>query len=83
VSLNANITTLTISNPAASGTAHGFSIIFTADGTSRSITWGASIKWANGSSPTLTSTNGKIDVFNFITTDGGTSYLGFIAGQNF
>ena len=83
VSLNANITTLTISNPSASGTACSFTLAFTADGTPRTVTWGASVKWAGGVAPTLTSTNGKVDIFTFVTWDAGTTWYGFTAGQNF
>jgi len=83
VSLNASITTLTISNPPASGSGGSFTLIFTADGTYRAIDWGAAIKWAGGAVPTLTSTLGKIDVFSFFSSDGGTSWLGFAGGQNF
>lgn len=83
VSLGAAITTLTISNPAASGTAHGFVLTFTADGTARAVTWGASVLWPGGTAPTLTSTNGKKDKFAFVTTDGGTTWHGITVGQNF
>lgn len=83
VSLNANITTLTIQNPSASGTACSFTLAFTADGTLRTVTWGASVKWPGGVGPTLTSTNGKVDIFTFVTWDAGTTWYGFIAGQNF
>ena len=83
VNLNSNITGVNITNAASSGNAHGFSVIFTADGTQRTITWPTSIKWPGGSSPTMTSTNGKRDVLNFVTTDGGATFLSFIAGQNF
>lgn len=83
VSLNANITTLTIQNPSASGTACSFTLAFTADGTPRTVTWGASVKWAGGVAPTLTSTNGKVDIFVFTTWDAGTNWYGFVAGQNF
>lgn len=84
VSLNANITTLTISNtPADSNTLVGFTVIFTADGTARTITWPASVKWAGGTAPTMTSTNNKKDVLSFITTDAGTTWLGFVGGQSF
>jgi len=82
VALNGAITTLTISNPPASGTPIGFTLIFTADGTPRAVTWPASVKWAGGTAPTLTSTNGKQDIFTFVTRDAGTSYLGFVSGQN-
>lgn len=84
VSLTSNISTITISNVnIVSGTSQGFSLILTGDGTQRTIIWPASIKWPGGSYPTPTSTNGKRDVYNFITIDGGTTWLGFIAGQNF
>jgi hypothetical protein len=83
VSLNANITTLTISNPPASGRAGSFTLILTADGTARTVTWGAAIKWPGGTAPTLTSTSTKKDMFVFATLDGGTTFLGVVAGQNF
>jgi hypothetical protein len=83
VALNANVTSLTISNPPISGRAGSFTLVFTADGTPRTVSWPASVKWAGATAPTLTSANGKKDVFTFITYDGGTSWLGFIAGLNF
>jgi hypothetical protein len=84
VSLNSSVTTLTISNtPATSSRSIAFTLILTADGTARTITWPGSVKWASASPPTLTSTNGKIDVFSFVTTDAGTTWLGFVGGQNF
>jgi hypothetical protein len=81
-SLNANITTLTLSNP-PSGASMGFSLIFTADGTARSVTWPASVKWPANTAPTLTSTNNKKDVLSFLSTDNGTSWLGFVGGQDY
>jgi hypothetical protein len=84
VSLNAPINTITISNtPSESNVASIFSIIFTADGTARIVAWPVSVKWASGSAPTLTSTNTKKDVLNFVTTDNGTTWLGFVGGQNY
>jgi hypothetical protein len=82
VSLNAAITTLTISNTPASSAA-SFTLELTADGTARAVTWGAAIKWSGGTAPTLTSTSGKKDVFAFYSNDGGTTWQGFTGGQNF
>lgn len=82
VALNAAVTTLTISNPPAANNAGSFVLIFTADGTPRAVTWGASILWPAGTAPTLTSTNGKKDVFAFISLNSGTNWYGFIGGQN-
>jgi uncharacterized protein YjbI with pentapeptide repeats len=83
VSLNAAITTLTISNPPASGSGGSFTLIFTADGTPRSVTWPAAIKWAGGTAPTITSAIGKADSFAFFSSNGGTSWQGYVGGQNF
>ena len=86
VNLNSNITTLTISNaPATTNAVSGFVVIFTADGTARSVTWPSTtpnVRWANGTAPTLTSTNNKRDVLTFFTTDNGSTYNAFISGQN-
>ena len=81
VNLNANITTLAITNTQSIG-ASAFTLIFIADGTPRVVTWGGSILWPGGFGPTLTSTNGKEDIFSFITLDAGTTWFGFVGGQN-
>lgn len=48
---------------------------------SRTVTWFSTIKWAGGTTPTLTTTANKADVFGFIVTSSG-NYDGFIVGQN-
>ena len=84
VSLNASVTTLTISNtPATASMSQNFSLILTADGTARTITWPASVKWANNDAPSLTSANAKKDILSFVSTDAGTTWYGFIGGLNF
>ena len=50
---------------------------------SRLITWPGSVKWPGGSAPTLTTTGSKTDVISLLTSDGGTTWLGFPAGINF
>lgn len=82
VSLNAAITSMTISNPPASGDPWGFLLRFTADGTLRAVTWPAAVKWPDAIAPILTSTNGKKDRFYFETMDGGTTWDAAIQGQN-
>jgi hypothetical protein len=82
VSLNANISTLSFSNIPASGEAYGLTLIFTADGTARTVTWPAAVKWPGGSAPTMTSTNGKRDIFVLFTHDAGTTWFAFKSGQN-
>lgn len=75
--------TWTFSNPPATGKTGTITLLLTADGTVRTHTWPASVKWAAGTAPTMTGTNGKVDVLTFITPDGGTTWYGFVGGQNF
>ncbi len=74
-------TTYTFSNPATTGNASAFTLKIRQDTSARTITWPASVDWAGGTAPTLTSQTYGIDVFTFFTLDGGTTYYGFTAGQ--
>ena len=81
VSLNAAITTITITNTPASSAA-SFTLECTADGTARAVTWPAAFKWTGGTAPTPTSASGKTDTFVFYSTDTGTTWRAYVAGQN-
>ena len=62
-----------------------FVVALTQDGSgSRTVTWPSSstLRWPGGSTPTLTTTNGKTDLFSFICAD-GSHWLGVNAGQSF
>jgi hypothetical protein len=84
VSLNAGISAFIVTNvPQTASRAIGFSLFLTADGTARGISWGSAIKWPSAIPPTLTTTNNKTDILSFTTLDGGTSYFGSVAGQNY
>lgn len=70
-------TTLTFSNPPASGTYGEFRMIVVQDATgSRTITWPASLDWGGGSAPTLSTAANAIDIFDFFTVDGGSTWYG-------
>lgn len=75
----------TFSNPPASGKAGTITMILTQDGTgSRTASWPASVDWPGGTAPTLTTTaTTGVDVLTFLTVDGGTTWFGFVAGQEF
>jgi hypothetical protein len=82
VSLNANITAISIVNASSiSNMTLYFYLIFTMDGTARTVTWPASVSWAQGTSPVLSSANGNREIFSFLSTNGGTNWLGFAGGQ--
>jgi hypothetical protein len=68
-------TTLTFSDPPASDSAGSFVLELT-DGDAYAITWPASLDWAGGSAPTLTSSG--VDILAFVTRDGGTIWHGYV-----
>ena len=69
-------TTLTFSNPPASGLACSFTVEINGDGSA--ITWPASVKWHEATAPTALASK---EVYVFITTDGGTTYYGKKAAE--
>ena len=85
VPLGANVTTTTVSNPAASGTVSSFSLIYRADGTPRTISWMSGATWLNngGAAPTPSSTSGNCDKYTAFTYDGGTTWYVTVDAQNF
>jgi len=69
-------TTVSFTNPPASGNAIGFSVEINGDGSA--ITWPSSIKWHEATAPTATATK---ELYTFVTTDGGTTYYGKKAAE--
>jgi len=82
LTLSEDVSTFTWSNPPSSGTAFGFTLRVIQDSTARTIAWPAAVDWPGASAPTLSTGSGDVDVFTFFTTDGGTTYYGFTAGQD-
>ena len=82
VSMSGNITSLLFTNLPASGVVYSFTLILTYTGSVYTASWPASFKWPYSSPPALSSTNGKQDVFAFLTRDAGTTWLAFVSGQN-
>jgi hypothetical protein len=85
ITLNQAITSFIITNvPTTTSTT--FLVKLTQDATGgRSVTFafqGATLYWAGGIAPTMTSTASKTDLFSFTTLD-GSNYYGITAGQNF
>lgn len=77
VSLTANITTTTLSNPPASGTYGEIAIRLKQDGTgSRTVAWPSSVKWPGGTAPVITASASSVDRVVLSTIDGGTTWDG-------
>ena len=75
-------TTFTFSNPPSSGTGYSFILHLIQDSSSRTVTWPGSVDWAGGTAPTISTGSGADDFFVFATSDGGTIWYGFTAGQD-
>ena len=61
-----------------------FTLLLRQDGTgTRTVTWPASVVWAGGTAPTLTTAAGALDVVSFFTPDGGTTWIGKVEGLDF
>ncbi len=84
LTLSENVTTFTWSNPPSSGTAYGFALKVIQDSSASgfTISWPASVDWPNGAAPTLSGAASAVDQFVFYTHDGGTTWYGFIGGQD-
>lgn len=44
---------------------------------------GKSVKWAGGNVPTVTVAASAVDIYTFISKDSGSTWYGFVGGQNF
>jgi hypothetical protein len=68
--------TFIFSNPPSNGTAYAFVLKITSNG--NAVTWPGTVRWPNGNTPVLDG----IDIFVFMTHDGGANYYGFQAGSD-
>jgi hypothetical protein len=74
--VDTSTTTFTFSNPTASDELCTFSLILT-NGGSQTVNFPATVDWAGGTAPTLTTAG--VDILVFATIDGGTIWHGFAA----
>jgi hypothetical protein len=70
--------TFTFSNPSPTGNLCAFTLTLT-NGGSQTVAWPASVDWPAATAPTLTAAG--IDVLVFYTLDAGTTWYGFVSGQ--
>lgn len=81
--LDATITTMNITNIPASGKFASFVLRMLANGSGQTWNWFSStVKWPSASTPTRTTTSGRLDVYYFHTVDGGSTWFGSVVGQN-
>jgi hypothetical protein len=83
VTLTENVTTLTISNPPATGHVGPLTLILIQDGTGGwTVSWPSSFKWPGGTAPTLSTGANEEDVITAFTTNAGTKWRAFLAGAD-
>ena len=82
ITITANVTSLTFSN-APSGKATSFTLILNQSSNANTVTWPASVKWADDNlQPTINIAN-RTFILSFMTPNGGTTWYGFLAGGDF
>ena len=69
--------TLTVSNVASSGSVSAF-VLEVTNGGSAALTFFSGVTWAAATPPTLTAAG--VDTLAFFTSDGGTTWRGFVLG---
>jgi hypothetical protein len=80
--LSGNVTSLAVTNTVA-GKSCTFTLVVKQDGTGgRTFAFMSGAKWSGGVVPTISSAANKVDIFTFMTTDNGSTWYGFIAGQD-
>lgn len=81
VALNANISTMTITNWPSPGVMGKINIYFVADGTGRTIAYDSAFKWDGGAAPTPPSINGYIHAVTLLSYDGKSTGIGLLTAQ--
>ncbi len=82
VTLNVATTTFTFTG-ATAGKACSFAVYLRQNAANRAVAWPASVKWAGGTAPTISTTANAVDIVVFESIDGGTTWYGSLVGTNF
>lgn len=75
-----NVTSMSFTNPLPSGQLSAIAVLVEMGATAYTVAWPAAVKWPGGSIPALSGANKK-DLFTFISRDGGSTWLGAVAGR--
>lgn len=82
--LSANCVLSFTNVPSTANTRLTVTLKLTQDSTgSRTVTWPGSVDWGLYATPTLSTTAGKSDLISLVSDDGGTTWLGIVAGLGF
>jgi hypothetical protein len=73
---------VTFTNAASATLADTVTLVARYDGT-RTLTWAPSIRWPGGTAPTVSTTSGSVDIFTFVTINGGDHFYGVFSGKGY
>jgi hypothetical protein len=79
VTVDTSTNTFVFDNPPPTGFRGNLTLVIT-DGGSQTVNWPNSVVWSSAGEPVLTVSG--VDVLTFFTVDGGTTWYGFVAGQD-
>lgn len=80
---NANLTSFTFSNPAATGKVSAWTIKWIQGSTARTLTYPAAVKWSGGVDHVMSTTDNYVDIVSMFTMDGGTTIYASVVGSAF
>lgn len=82
LTLSAGVTSVAVTNWPASGTLGRLVLNIASTGAFNITGWPGTTIWPAGTPPTITSGTGKKDTIMLTSDDGGTTFRGFVPGQN-
>jgi len=83
INLSSNVNTLSVTSIPSDTHIVGFSLFVKMTGDVYSIEWPESFRWQDGTEPILSIGENDVDIFTFLTYDGGTNWFAVTAGQGF
>jgi hypothetical protein len=82
LTLGATVTSFSVTNPAPSGNLTKLVLEINNGGAYNISSWPSGTVWVNGTAPTITSGSGKKDTIILTSTNGGSSWRGYVVAQN-
>jgi hypothetical protein len=83
INLSSNITTMNVTTMPSSTHVVGFTLFVKISEPLYSITWPEYFRWQDDTEPTLSIGTNDVDIFTFLTYDGGTNWFAVTVGQAF
>jgi hypothetical protein len=83
INLSSDITTMNVTTMPSSTHVVGFTLFVKISDPLYSITWPEYFRWQDDTEPTLSIGTNDVDIFTFLTYDGGTNWFAVTVGQAF